>query len=495
MPIGYEFLRDTAAPKAFAVRRPARVRPVARVTPMDEMLAIPASVAPAGESLLEHILFALKHEGTNLQILAKALPLVSAAEIADAVKLAPTGQYIRVACYLWEHFCKASLEDASAPSNAPTAHVFDAAQYITVAAERDKKWHVTFNGLGTLNYCATVRRTPEIEAAISRDVLAQTASFIETLDKGMTDRALAWAYLHETENSFAIEREAPSEAKSMAFVDLLRQAHAGREMSEAYMVELQNAVITNPWEKAVQYRTEQNWLKGPGRGAMSITYLPPPPLLMIELMGELERLDNRLAQQIDPIVAAAICSFGFVYNHPFMDGNGRLSRFLFHHALCRSGKLANGLLLPVSVAMKRHEADYLACLQEFSKPARAMWNVTWAGDGNFGFEFIGDEANYRYWDATSCVAFSLRMAQEALDIELRKEAEFLAHYDEIYRAVNSRFDVRSNDLSTLIMCAMDNAGTVSKNRRKQYQQRVPDEFFDALEQVAKAVLGGSSARS
>jgi Fic family protein len=43
-----------------------------------------------------------------------------------------------------------------------------------------------------------------------------------------------------------------------------------------------------------------------------------------------------------------------------MDGNGRLSRFLFHHALCQSGKLEKGLLLPVSVAMKRNEEDYLA---------------------------------------------------------------------------------------------------------------------------------------
>lgn len=37
---------------------------------------------------------------------------------------------------------------------------------------------------------------------------------------------------------------------------------------------------------------------------------------------------------VDPLVAAACVSFGFVLIHPFMDGNGRLSRFLFHHQLC-----------------------------------------------------------------------------------------------------------------------------------------------------------------
>ena len=38
-------------------------------------------------------------------------------------------------------------------------------------------------------------------------------------------------------------------------------------------------------------------------------------------------------------------SFGFVFIHPFMDGNGRLSRWLFHYSLCRSGRLKHGAIL------------------------------------------------------------------------------------------------------------------------------------------------------
>ena len=37
--------------------------------------------------------------------------------------------------------------------------------------------------------------------------------------------SLAWAYLSETEDSFAIEREKPSADKAEAFVQLLKQAH------------------------------------------------------------------------------------------------------------------------------------------------------------------------------------------------------------------------------------------------------------------------------
>jgi hypothetical protein len=38
---------------------------------------------------------------------------------------------------------------------------------------------------------------------------------------------LAWAYLHETEDSFAIERQTPSEDKARAFIAVLHQAHEG----------------------------------------------------------------------------------------------------------------------------------------------------------------------------------------------------------------------------------------------------------------------------
>lgn len=38
----------------------------------------PPNVAPAPEDLLDHVLFALKHEGINLSILAQALPRISA---------------------------------------------------------------------------------------------------------------------------------------------------------------------------------------------------------------------------------------------------------------------------------------------------------------------------------------------------------------------------------------------------------------------------------
>jgi hypothetical protein len=306
------------------------------------------------------------------------------------------------------------------------------------------------------------------------------------------DRTLAWAYLHETEDSFAIEREAPSEDKARAFIAVLHQAHEGRPLSEEYLVELQNSVLTSPFDKAASYRSEQNWLRGPARGAAGVTYLPPPAELARELMGELTAFANDAPRMVDPILAASVASFGFVFIHPFLDGNGRLSRFLYHYALCRSGKLEKGLILPVSVAMKRNESDYMTELQAYSKQARERWLVRWIDEGIYDMRFNGQPSIYRYWDATQCVEFGYRMAEQALEFDLRHETEFLVRYDKIVKAVNERFDLRGNDLSTLVICCLDNDGKLSKNRRKQFLGRVPERVFDYIEDIAREVIPASA---
>lgn len=486
--VGYAFLHRSLELTAFAPTRPARVRPVSRVMPAEALLAVPAHVAPAGTDPLDHVLFALKHEGINLQLLAQAMPLIPPERLLAVLQQTPNGQYIRIACFLWEGFTGQRLVDRPGVA-VGYVDVFDPARYVTGPAQRDARWRVNFNGLGSLRYCATVERTPGIEAAMASDILGRADAFVNSLGPATLDRALAWAYLHETEDSFAIENEKPSEDKARAFVQLLQQAHEGRPLSEDYLAELQASTVGNPLDKAVQFRTEQNWLRGPGRGSAGVTYVPPWPELSAQLMGEWMAFANSAPGRVDAIVVASIACFGFVFIHPFMDGNGRLSRFLFHKALCASGKLGKGLLLPVSVAMKRHEADYLAVLQQYSRQARERVQVTWIDEGEYTFDFKADDAIFRYWDATPCVEFGFRMAAEALDVELRKETQFLARYDRVVRVVDARVDIRGNDLATLVLIGLDNEGAISTKKRKRFADRVPEAVFDLIEAAVREALG------
>ncbi|KJK18545.1 Fic family protein [Pseudomonas sp. 2(2015)] len=485
--VGYAHLHQQLQLTVVPLQLPAVVQRVTRIQQIGTTLAVPAAIAPAANDLLGHALFALKHEGINLALLAQALPKIPAEAFEDALRSTPNGIYIRKACYLREAFSGELLKQ-QAPVRGPFVDLFDPEHYITKPGERSSRWRVEFNGLGSLAYCATVERTPHIKALLDYDIPARAKAFMQSLAPIMMDRTINWAYLHETKDSFAIEREAPSEDKSRKFIQLLRQAHERQPLTEDYLVALQNATISNPYDMAGAFRHEQNHLAGALQGAAGVTYVPPPAELCRELMESLMHFANEDAARTDPLVAAGIISFGFVLLHPFMDGNGRLSRFLIHQTLCRAGALDNGLLLPVSVAMKRNERGYLQALQSFSRPVRDFWDVQWIDFGQLNFQFRGDAAVYRYWDATPCVAFTLEMAKHALEVELREETTFLACFDSVYKAVDEQFDVRGSELSNLVMMCLSNGGVVSRHRRKQFQYTVPAHVFDFIEQAARQAL-------
>ena len=485
--VGYSYIQEALGISALPLRQPAIVQPVTRLERIDNTLAVPAAMAPASDDILGHVLFALKHEGINLGILAQTRPQIPLHAFEMVLRESPNGIYIRKACYLREAFADEPVTQ-HAPVRGVFIPLFDPERYITRTGSRNSRWRVEFNGLGSPSYCATVERTAELEGLLNHDILGRARAFIDSLPKMMMDRAINWAYLSETQDSFAIEREAPSTDKAHRFIELLRQAHDRHPLSEDYLVALQNATVSNKLDMAAAYRHEQNHLAGALPGAAGVTYVPPTPELCRELMEELVQFANEAPNQIDPLVAAGIISFGFVFLHPFMDGNGRLSRFLIHQTLCRSGALEHGLLLPVSVAMKRDEGRYLEALQAFSKPARDFWNVLWIDYGNLTLDFTGHPAIYRYWDATPGVTFTLEMAQRALEVELQQETEFLECFDQIVTAVNENYDVRGSDLANLVMMCLTNGGVMSKNRRKQYQYTVPEEVFDFIEQQAQALL-------
>lgn len=388
--LGYEHLRVALGLSAFALDCPARETAVKQLTERGDHLAVPRELAPAADDLLGQLLFALKHEGTNLQVLAEALPQIGGEVIRRGLQETPNGRYLRLAAWLWETFTGSALEGAP-PAAGPVVPVFDPARYVVPDAPglRSRRWRVWFNGLGTPAACMTVRRTPAITAALQSDLLAEVRALQQQSDPALLDRALAWAYLGETRASFAIEREPPSEEKARNFVRLLRHAHGRQPLSEDLLVDLQRATVSNPHDQAAAFRHEQNWLQDGAPGSLGVTYVPPPPDLARELMEALMAFANGTARHVDPLVAAACVSFGFVLIHPFMDGNGRLSRFLFHHQLCQSGQLPDGLILPVSIAMAQHEREYLQALQSFSRPARECWRVQSIDRDRFHFTFTG----------------------------------------------------------------------------------------------------------
>ena len=486
---GYSLLRRRYCQSSVKPRTISKAsKAVNRRVVEDGSVLFPTSSVPNEDDLLGHILFAIRHEGINLQILSEALPLVSEEELSKALKDTPSGTYLRKAGYLWELFTGRRL--AGIEPAGRYVELFDSNRYFTdPEGVRNSRWHVIWNGLGTPDWCATVEKTPFLIEASSKNILQKVESWFEEMPRMNTLRALEWAYLNETRGSFELEGESMSGSRENRFIALLRQADREKLLSEDYLCDLQNEIVASPWEEAYSFRNEQNWLSNGMHGAFGVRYVPPSPCDLPSLAEGWLRAANTLARRIDPLIAAAVISFGFVYLHPFMDGNGRLSRFLIHQQIAVSGVLQDKMLLPVSVSMKRHEDQYFDALTAFSAPCRDFWDVVYTGgEPPYSFSFRGKPTLYQYWDATLQTEFLFRMAFEAFDIHLKEELLYLERFDAVYREADRRFDVRQNYMHTLVNAVLDNNGILSKNIRKKFADRVPPALFDVLEEIAGDVL-------
>lgn len=493
MLIGYGHLAGLEEIKTPFPAQTAEIRSVTRKELIGSVIAVPASLAPADNTILAHVLFALKHEGINLGILAQALPLVPEAAMRASYDNSPTGQYIRKACFLWEHFTGQQIQRASEQLRTNYQPLFPVDDYLTSTGHKNTRWKILFNGIGSPDYCISVRRTPAINQLLQKNLLRQAREFTEQLPADILNRTLSWAYFDETRNSYALEQESPKGNKAQRFVQLLKQAHNKRNLDEDYLTDLQNEVIDNPLHHDASYRFKQNYLSNGRRGPLGISYVPPAPELARNLMEQLLALANSdSSSDTDPLILATIVSFGFVFIHPFMDGNGRLSRFLFHHVLCQQDALDNGLLLPVSTVLKQREMEYKAVLESWSGPTREFWETDFIADDDIHFTFTGHAAMYRYWDATGIIEFMGQVTEQAIEKHLKDETLYLTRYDELYRRINDLYDIPNPELSKLVMFCIEQKGKISKNRRKQYQYTIPEDVFEALEQEYKKLLEPNS---
>lgn len=473
--IGYEFIAarvtDSTALRMLPVQRPAQLRPVTRIEPMGDVLAVPRQVAPADDaSLLDHLLFALKHEDLNLALLMEGLRQVSAEALTAALAAQRTGSFLRKAAFLWEkaHGIELPLPWDSTGGN--YVDLFDAdAYYVGPVWERSQRLRVNFNGIGPLEFCPVVRRDDAL-AARGQQVLDRLHAWAgDARNQATLDRVLSWAYLAETRDSFAIENEVPSPDKERAFLQALATLRERRPLTEDYLVELQNTVISNPLMAEAEFRNRQNWLQRGGHGALAVRYVPPAPDALLALMDGWMRMANSTEGDVPPLVRAALVSFGFVFLHPFMDGNGRLSRLLAHHSLNlqQALPLVNGqaTLLPLSVAMKRHESDYLATLEAFSRPARQMWDVTFLADNDFCFDFKSTPHIYAHWHGEAAARFVTTCAEQALAQSLIEETQFIQAYDRAFERIDRAFNLPNRTINLLIQWIRRNGGQMPARRR------------------------------
>ena len=105
-------------------------------------------------------------------------------------------------------------------------------------------------------------------------------------------------------------------------------------------------------------------------GEELVHYIGPHWDVVPSMLAGLQELVKRTAG-LSSVARAALVSFGFVYLHPMIDGNGRISRFLINDILRRDGALSAPYIVPVSAVLQRAELrplSYDGVLELFSRP-------------------------------------------------------------------------------------------------------------------------------
>ena len=167
---------------------------------------------------------------------------------------------------------------------------------------------------------------------------------------------------------------------------------------------------------------------------------------------------------LDPVVAAAVLAFGFVYIHPIEDGNGRLHRYLLHYALKRSGFTPPDLPLPISSAILDQIYDYRSVLESYS--TRMLPLINWQPTDSFNVDVMNDTADfYRYFDATPHAAFLYGCLQRIIQVDLPREVESILIYERFAAKIDNLIDMPARTKNVMFDLLDQNRGLLPPQAR------------------------------
>lgn len=110
-----------------------------------------------------------------------------------------------------------------------------------------------------------------------------------------------------------------------------------------------------------ELRQTQNWIGSQGSIIKDASFVPPPPEVVPQALGELERFLHSDVK-LPLLIRIGIAHAYFETIHPFLDGNGRVGRLLITFLLCEQNVLQKPVLY-LSHYFKRHRQKYYDCLQ------------------------------------------------------------------------------------------------------------------------------------
>ena len=301
-----------------------------------------------GHHVTDHISFALRHERFDPLVLKRVFDAVDPDTISAFVRDAPTGTVTRRTWYFYEGMTGRRLPIDDAPT-ATAVDALDPKKYVTGKAALSKRHRVRDNLLGTGGHCPVIRCTEALEEYRKRCLADRAAETVGKTSAQLISRAASLLLLEDSRASFEIEGERPPRNRLERWGRAI--LHAGKNrLTLDELNRLQGVLIEDTRFIRAGLRPDGVFVGERDRNSDPLPeFIGARPADLPGLVDSLLAANKRMTvSAIDPVLQAAATAFGFVYIHPYQDGNGRLHRCLIHHVLAEREFSPPGMVFPVS---------------------------------------------------------------------------------------------------------------------------------------------------
>ncbi len=375
------------------------------------------------EDLGGHLDFALKHEGVNLSVLSALFRVLPKKELEDWISATLGGAITRRIWFLYEWLTGELLDVPPVPKVRAILVIDRSKQFGLDGGDRSARHSVIDNLPGTREFCPLVRRTQKLEAFEAQHFDQRAREVIGKTHPDVVARAAAFLLLKDSKSSFFIESERPTAKVAARWAQAISEA-GSRPLTAQEFIRLQRIVIADQQFVILGLRKRGGFIGDHDRQ----TREPLPEHIdarwedLDSLMRGLEAYADRAkANKVDAVTTAAALAFGFVYIHPFEDGNGRIHRWLFHHVLSAAGYNPPGVVFPISSTIYNRIDEYKRVLEFYSRPLLEF--IDWRPTEYGNVEVLNDTADYyRYFDQHGMQNFCMSACSKPLNTIFRKKS-------------------------------------------------------------------------
>lgn len=441
------------------------------------------------EALYRQLVFALKYEGINLLVFSQLSKHYKEEELTALVSIEPEGQYSRRIWFLVEWMLGKELTGKQKITKRSYIPLIDAKLQYSVQGERSSRHLVTNNLPGTIDFCPLIRKTEKLEKYISDNYSDKKGDYLKGLRKDILQRASAFLLLKDSKASFSIEGESPKSKRATRWGQAIGQAGA-TELSKKELVRLQQVVIENDRFIEMGLRKKGGFIGEHDRASGE----PIPEHISAKwedldqlVTGLLATNDKLLNSDLDAVLTATMIAFGFVFIHPFEDGNGRIHRYLIHHVLAKNKFSQQGMIFPVSSSILDHIDDYRQVLEHYSHSLLDF--IEWEQTDDNNVKVLNETIDYyRYYDATKQAEFMYDCVQDTIENIIPNEVAYLTRYDEFKKYMDDEFEMPDKMVATLVRFLEQGAGELSNRARSKEFKLLKDTEVLEIENTFKDIF-------